>query len=241
MPRIVRNFWIETNSDARKRPIGTGPKRKDGGFETVIYMRDKGQVVCAMRLMGVANTDGSLTLRVYQDGKEVTTVNTDRDVPAKPKSPRKSKPKSPRKGEGKGTPDWAGCTLRVAGEVYPLDTDEQRLTAARAVGSHGEADIMLNARVVRRCTADKVHPGYNPQFVVIARPKGYRGSGGGLASYPVRRECITYAEALRVCDELGNADGPNAAADLWSLDGHSPTGLGMLHRRVESGKLTFET
>lgn len=186
MPRIVRNFWIETNSDARKSTIGTGPKRKDGGFETVVYMRDKGQVVCAMRLMGVANTDGSLTLRVYQDGKVIATVNTDRDVPVKPKP---VKPKSPRKGKPK---------------------------------SNGKGE-------------DK-----SPLFVVLARPKGYRGSGGGLASYPVRRACITYAEALRVCDELGNADGPNEASDLWSLDKYSPTGLGALFRRVEFGKLTFE-
>lgn len=235
MPRIVRNFWIETNSDARKSTIGTGPKRKDGGFETVVYMRDKGQVVCAMRLMGVANTDGSLTLRVYQDGKVIATVNTDRDVPAKPKSPRKTTVKP--------SESWAGCTLRVAGEVYPLDTDEQRLTAARAVGSHGEADIMLNGRVVSRRTARQISPRFSDKpalFVVLARPKGYRGSGGGLASYPVRRECITYAEAVRVCDELGSADGPNEAADLWSLDKYSPTGLGVLFRRVEFSKLTFE-
>lgn len=66
MPRNVRNFWIELDVDGRKARIATGPRRRDGGFECVIRMREAGYVTRVLQLRG-SESDGLLTLTVGTD------------------------------------------------------------------------------------------------------------------------------------------------------------------------------
>jgi hypothetical protein len=54
MPRNVRNFWLELTVDGKKTRMATGPVRKDGGFDLVIKMRDKGQVLDVGEIFGRA-------------------------------------------------------------------------------------------------------------------------------------------------------------------------------------------
>lgn len=44
MPRCVRNFWVEVNSDARAKAIGTGPVSKDGRMKIRLFVREKGKI-----------------------------------------------------------------------------------------------------------------------------------------------------------------------------------------------------
>lgn len=71
MPRNVRNFWIETTVDGQKTPAkGTGPIRKDGGFRTVVLMRNNGSIVRALELDGYVDSSGAIVLRA-SSGREV--------------------------------------------------------------------------------------------------------------------------------------------------------------------------
>jgi hypothetical protein len=70
MPRNVRNFWIEvnTNDGTRKKPLRTGPVSKDGGFDIKILMRDDGEV---------SDKEIWITGRIMADGTLVVSA----DVP----------------------------------------------------------------------------------------------------------------------------------------------------------------
>lgn len=61
MPRNVRNFWVETRVDGRGNQ---GPSKADGGFSTTVYIRNAGDVQCALVLRGRALNDGTLILDV---------------------------------------------------------------------------------------------------------------------------------------------------------------------------------
>ena len=71
-PQAVRNFWIETEVDGKQERLASGPKAKDGGFETTVYVRDHGQVTNALTMRGEANPDGTLTVRIYAEGVVVS-------------------------------------------------------------------------------------------------------------------------------------------------------------------------
>lgn len=75
MPRFVRNFWIETETDARSKPVGTGPTTKDGGFTTLIYYRNEGSVSGPVRIDGKCLSSGELVLLIEHDGKEVARLH----------------------------------------------------------------------------------------------------------------------------------------------------------------------
>lgn len=60
----VRNFWIETEVDGYKNPIGGGPKNKEGGFKTTITQRDKGSIERGIDIIGFADSEGNLVLTV---------------------------------------------------------------------------------------------------------------------------------------------------------------------------------
>jgi hypothetical protein len=63
MPRNVRNFWIETNADGSEKTLGTGPKNKEGGFQTNIYIRNNGSVEKILSISGRADGN-NLTLEI---------------------------------------------------------------------------------------------------------------------------------------------------------------------------------
>ena len=60
----TRNFWIEADIDGRKTELAGGPRRKDGGFSMVIYMRNEGGIDRPIKIDGFVKSDGSLMLRV---------------------------------------------------------------------------------------------------------------------------------------------------------------------------------
>jgi hypothetical protein len=60
----TRNFWITAEIDGRKTPIATGPRRADGGFSVRVKMRADGGRISAVRLDGMALSDGTLRLDV---------------------------------------------------------------------------------------------------------------------------------------------------------------------------------
>jgi len=67
MPRVVRNFWIDTNIDDRQSNLASGPRRADGGFQQAIYIRNKGQVDQILYIEGsVIPETGELRLIVKQ-------------------------------------------------------------------------------------------------------------------------------------------------------------------------------
>ena len=73
MPRNVRNFWIEADVDGKKQSVATGPRRKDGGFDMTILMRDDGEVSRQkyLTILGRVNqTTGELKLHVTAHGVE---------------------------------------------------------------------------------------------------------------------------------------------------------------------------
>ena len=78
MPRNVRNFWIDLEVDGRTR-VQTGPREKDGGFTSTIYIRDKGSVQAALHVRG-REMGGTLRLEieplVQWDGE--ITIQTER-------------------------------------------------------------------------------------------------------------------------------------------------------------------
>ena len=78
MPRNVRNFWIELDVDGRKSRVATGPRRKDGGFEMTIYIRDLGEVASGLRVVGTA-LGNSLSLSAWNAKGEEISVEAARN------------------------------------------------------------------------------------------------------------------------------------------------------------------
>ena len=77
-PRAVRNFWIEADVDGMSSKLAGGPKSKEGGFELTILMREEGEVSTAMHVVGFADTDGELVLKVQAGNDEHFEVRTKR-------------------------------------------------------------------------------------------------------------------------------------------------------------------
>ena len=65
MPRNVRNFWIDGQVDGRQSDVSGGPRAKDGGIRVDIKQRDNGSVTDAVTIKGYADSEGNLSLRVY--------------------------------------------------------------------------------------------------------------------------------------------------------------------------------
>lgn len=63
----VRNFFVRTEVDGRKTVDASGPKSKDGGFETLVYIRDAGEAKLALRVQGFAAEDGTLRLQIIDE------------------------------------------------------------------------------------------------------------------------------------------------------------------------------
>lgn len=73
MPRNVRNFWIELTIDGAAKRIET--RSKDGGFTLTILQRDKGGIIGALDIVGIAQRDGGLRLVASSDcGRATCTV-----------------------------------------------------------------------------------------------------------------------------------------------------------------------
>ena len=85
MPRIVRNFWIDLQVDGRNTKIGTGPRRKDGGFSLDVKQNDDGGIVDAVSVRGYVNREGVLTLTVTdpETNNDVLVYKTCREHPGK--------------------------------------------------------------------------------------------------------------------------------------------------------------
>lgn len=47
----MRNFWLETKVDGRKSILTGGPRNKDGGMTTKLYVRDCGESVLAYKIV----------------------------------------------------------------------------------------------------------------------------------------------------------------------------------------------
>lgn len=58
----MRNFHIAADIDGRKTQLTGGPARKDGGFKLIVMMRQHGESVVGLTLIGKADPDGTLTL-----------------------------------------------------------------------------------------------------------------------------------------------------------------------------------
>jgi hypothetical protein len=79
MPRNVRNFWIDLDVDGKKEKVATGPKSKDGGFDMALYWRSHGAVHQALRLVGRADGNGKLHLKIWDGvGQLVESFETER-------------------------------------------------------------------------------------------------------------------------------------------------------------------
>jgi hypothetical protein len=81
MPRHVRNFWVDVTCDARRRPVSTGPKSKNGGIDVQVYIRENNSVRHAINIRGYADGE-ELTLHVVKIGKKknriLATIRTKR-------------------------------------------------------------------------------------------------------------------------------------------------------------------
>lgn len=73
MPRCVRNFWIDVEADGYKKSVGLGPRRKDGGMDVLLYVRDGGQVKSAVSILCRADGD-SLSIHVRNETDEHAPV-----------------------------------------------------------------------------------------------------------------------------------------------------------------------
>jgi hypothetical protein len=77
-PRNVRNFWIQGEVDGKKEAIGTGPRRKDGGFDLDILIREKGNISNKkLNIIGHVVND-KLLLDVLLNGEVLTSIETER-------------------------------------------------------------------------------------------------------------------------------------------------------------------
>ena len=81
MPKHVRNFWVELSTDARSKPVASGPRSKDGGFHLKILMRENGEVSPKeIMIVGQCMSDG--TLLVTADVSEPTILVSDNNQSA---------------------------------------------------------------------------------------------------------------------------------------------------------------
>ena len=78
MPRFVRNFWIEGETEDGVR-FGGGPRAKDGGFAVRIYMRQDGAVAGPIRITGESIGD---RLRVWIEAEMDDASGTGRRIKA---------------------------------------------------------------------------------------------------------------------------------------------------------------
>jgi hypothetical protein len=67
-PRNVRNWWITGRADGQKSSVGFGPAAGDGGFDLVIYQRNRGEAEEAVEILG-RWIDGTLRLTVRAANK----------------------------------------------------------------------------------------------------------------------------------------------------------------------------
>lgn len=80
MPQNVRNFWIETTVDGQRTPPkGQGPQSKDGGFRTVVLMRDDGDVTRVLEMEGYVR-NGNLCLRITPELRRQKSATSQADV-----------------------------------------------------------------------------------------------------------------------------------------------------------------
>jgi hypothetical protein len=79
MPRSVRNFWVDLNVDGRRTAVGSGPRRKDGGFSEEIYIRDEGCIRRALSISGYAVNE-KLIINVHEgeENKLIASITTKR-------------------------------------------------------------------------------------------------------------------------------------------------------------------
>ena len=61
----MRNFYVETYVDGRVTPLKGGPRRKDSGFKTSIKMLVNGSIEEVVKIEGIANEEGKLSLFVF--------------------------------------------------------------------------------------------------------------------------------------------------------------------------------
>ncbi len=78
MPRNVRNFWVELSIDGRPTPIAGGPRNKDGGFDLVVKMRDKGGIKEAFAVNGRVLSDGRLVVTVEDQQQQFLRIESER-------------------------------------------------------------------------------------------------------------------------------------------------------------------
>ncbi len=68
--RSCRNFWVETVVDGRNTCDATGPRGKDGGFVTTVYVREKGGSVKKVTIKGFVTQEDLLQLHVNVEGHD---------------------------------------------------------------------------------------------------------------------------------------------------------------------------
>lgn len=83
MPRNVRNFWLELDVDGRKSAVKTGPRSRRGGFALTVFIRNRGSVELAGKLIGTAHVSsdgtGILDLRFDRgDNHQIVLADTKR-------------------------------------------------------------------------------------------------------------------------------------------------------------------
>jgi hypothetical protein len=63
----IRNYWIDANIDGRKTRLTGGPRRKDGGFDLRIKIRNDGGISDGMLVVcgNAPSEDGTLKLVAY--------------------------------------------------------------------------------------------------------------------------------------------------------------------------------
>lgn len=68
----MRNFWIVTKVDGRQTVDATGPRARDGGFETDVYANVNGESVRVAHIEGFATlgTGNSLAIRIIRYGDD---------------------------------------------------------------------------------------------------------------------------------------------------------------------------
>lgn len=76
MPRNVRNFWIDLDLDGYEKVIGAGPKTKEGGFSTQIYIRNRGCVEKILSINGRAIGNELILSAETVDGKSLKYTRT---------------------------------------------------------------------------------------------------------------------------------------------------------------------
>ena len=75
MPRNTRNFWIEGQIDGRNSELSGGPRNKDGGISVKIKQRNNKGITEAIRIDGIADSEGNLSLKVYDKDDNLVHEN----------------------------------------------------------------------------------------------------------------------------------------------------------------------